>query len=236
MTPAQQQQLARQQLLQEHPPWQVGTSPNPPTQELSVLRRSKRLENAQFMSLYNTNRSLPSTPNSSTPRRVKLHLRGPKLPPPSKKKGRTLASSRSLKTLPKKKRNSKKRTQISTALQAQIEREQTPAPPYRAPEAEINLNFGLPNPTLGYLTVDISSCRTPGSFWDHAAMGFNVLGGDEFRTKNAGAIVDIQGVMWPVVVPWRSTKGWEDLMGVLHRTRYGKRGTLEVYVDCVMRI
>lgn len=215
---------------------QVRTPTSSPTEEIPVLRRSRRLENAEFVSLYNMNHRRPPTPDPPTPQRAKLHLRGPKSPPPSKTKSRALASSRSLKPMPKTRRSSKKRTQPSATPPAPIKRKRARALPYRAPEADIQLNFGMSEPTFGYLTTDISACLTPSSFWDHAAIGSDILNSDDVRTKNAGAIVDIQGVMLPVVVPWRSTEGWEKLMGVLDRTRYGKRGRLEVYVDCVMNI
>lgn len=109
--------------------------------------------------------------------------------------------------------------------------------PYRAPKADVIFYFGFADPTLGYVSYPLRSMASYKTFFDHAAVSWDCLLGDnESYAEDVAVMLEIGDSPIPIVVPWRCPIGFQRLVRALDRARTGRRRAVEVWIKCVRKV
>lgn len=112
---------------------------------------------------------------------------------------------------------------INTAMQAPT------------PKTDIILHFFLQKRELGALPTPLAQCNTAVQFFDHAEEAWSFLTSTDRGSEMAAVSVEVEGVEWPMIIPWRDPLAHQWMMETIAKAAIGRPQDLHVQVKCVTK-
>ena len=151
------------------------------------------------------------------------------------------ASGRSL-DRPKTPHPNKSRNRTAAAPQMPI----SPVSPFSSPATnramlepvqipDTILHFFLQRRELGALPTPLALCDTADKFFDHAEEAWGFLSSGDGTSAIAATSVEVEGVEWPMVIPWRDSLAHRWMMETIAKAAAGRSYDLHVQVKCITK-
>ena len=107
--------------------------------------------------------------------------------------------------------------------------------PEPAPKANVTLHFFLQRRELGALPTPIAQCDTADKFFNHAEEAWGFLTLRDGASEMAAVSVEVDGVEWPMVIPWRDPLAHQWMMETIAKAAIGRSLDLHVQVKCITK-
>ena len=107
--------------------------------------------------------------------------------------------------------------------------------PEPALKTNIILHFFLQKRELGALPTPLAQCDTADKFFDNAEEAWNFLSFGDGASAMAAASVKVEGVQWPMIIPWRDPVAHQWMMETIVKAAIGSSLDLHVQVKCVTK-
>ena len=107
------------------------------------------------------------------------------------------------------------------------------AMPEPALKTNIILHFFLQKRELGALPTPLSQCDTADQFFNHAEEAWGFLTSRDGATDIAAVSVEVEGVEWPMIIPWRDPLAHQWMMETIAKAAIGRSYDLHVQVKCI---
>lgn len=111
----------------------------------------------------------------------------------------------------------------------------TRATPQPAPKANVILHFFLQRKELGALPTPLAQCETADQFFNHAEEAWGFLFSANGTSAMAAVSVEVEGVEWPMIIPWRDPLAHQWMMETIGKAAIGKPHDLHVQVKCITK-
>ena len=213
------------------PPQYVSPPPTPQSQK--PLRGRKKTLKAHKPSVSQSSRRQRCS--SQGPTSVSLALRKPENAQPRDLDGNN--PDRSKTPLPK--RSRKKVADIPQMPISPVSPFSLPsvnrAVPEPVPRANVILHFFLQRRELGALPTPLAQCDTADQFFDHAEEAWGFLTSREGATEMAAVSVEVEGVEWPMIIPWRDPLAHQWMTETIGKAAIGRSYDLHVQVKCITK-
>ncbi len=109
------------------------------------------------------------------------------------------------------------------------------AMPEPTPNTNIILHFFLQRKELGALPTPLAQCDTADQFFNHAEEAWDFLSSRNGATDIAAVSVEVEGVEWPMIIPWRDSFAHQWMMETIAKAAIGRSYDLHVQVKCVTK-
>ena len=109
------------------------------------------------------------------------------------------------------------------------------AMPEQAPKTNIILHFFLQRKELGALPTPLAQCNTADQFFDHAEEAWGFLTSRDGASEMAAVSVEVEGVEWPMIIPWRDPLAHQWMMETIAKAAIGRSYDLHVQVKCITK-
>ena len=109
------------------------------------------------------------------------------------------------------------------------------APPEPTPKTNIILHFFLQRRELGALPTPLAQCDTADKFFDHAEEAWGFLTSRDVASEMAAVSVEVEGVEWPMIIPWRDPLAHQWMMETIEKAAIGRAYDLHVQVKCITK-
>ena len=109
------------------------------------------------------------------------------------------------------------------------------AMPEPAPKTNIILHFFLQKRELGALPTPLDQCNTADQFFNHAEEAWGFLTSRDGASEMAAVSVEVEGVEWPMIIPWRDPLAHQWMMETIAKAAIGRSYDLHVQVKCVTK-
>ena len=97
------------------------------------------------------------------------------------------------------------------------------------------LHFFLQNKELGALPTPLALCDTANKFFDHAEEAWGFLSSGDGTSAIAATSVEVEGVEWPMIIPWRDSLAHTWMMETIAKAATGRSYDLHVQVKCITK-
>ena len=109
------------------------------------------------------------------------------------------------------------------------------AMPEPTPKTNIILHFFLQKRELGALPTPLAQCQSADQFFDHAEEAWSFLTSRDGASEMAAVSVEVEGVEWPMIIPWRDPLAHQWMMETIAKAAIGRSYDLHVQVRCVTK-
>ena len=109
------------------------------------------------------------------------------------------------------------------------------AMPEPTPKTNIILHFFLQRKELGALPTPLAQCDTADQFFNHAEEAWGFLNSRDAASEMAAVSVEVEGVEWPMIIPWRDSFAHQWMMETIAKAAIGRSYDLHVQVKCVTK-
>ena len=109
------------------------------------------------------------------------------------------------------------------------------AMPEPAPKTNIILHFFLQRRELGALPTPLAQCNTADQFFSHAEEAWDFLTSRDGASEMAAVSVEVEGVEWPMIIPWKDPLAHKWMMETIAKAAVGRSHDLHVQVKCVTK-
>ena len=109
------------------------------------------------------------------------------------------------------------------------------AMPELTPKSNIILHFFLQKRELGALPTPLAQCESADQFFDHAEEAWGFLNPENGASEIAAVSVEVEGVEWPMIIPWRDPLAHQWMMETITKAAAGRSYDLHVQVKCVTK-
>ena len=109
------------------------------------------------------------------------------------------------------------------------------AMPVPAPKSNIILHFFLQRRELGALPTPLDQCDTAEQFFNHAEEAWSFLSSSDGATEIAAVSVEVEGVEWPMIIPWKDPFAHQWMMESIAKEATGRSHDLHVQVKCITK-
>ena len=109
------------------------------------------------------------------------------------------------------------------------------AMPEPTQKTNIILHFFLQKRELGALPTPLAQCDTADQFFDHAEEAWGFLTSRDGATDIAAVSVEVEGVEWPMIIPWRDPLAHQWMMETIAKAATGRSYDLHVQVKCITK-
>ncbi len=109
------------------------------------------------------------------------------------------------------------------------------AMPEPAPRTNTILHFFLQRRELGALPTPLAQCDTADQFFNHAEEAWGFLVSKDRASEMAAVSVEVEGVEWPMIIPWRDPLAHQWMMETIAKATIGKSHDLHVQVKCITK-
>ena len=109
------------------------------------------------------------------------------------------------------------------------------AMPEPTPKTHIILHFFLQRRELGALPTPLAQCETADQFFDHAEEAWDFLISRDEASEMAAVSVQVEGVEWPMILPWRDPLAHQWMMETIAKAALGRSHDLHVQVKCITK-
>ena len=107
--------------------------------------------------------------------------------------------------------------------------------PEPTPKTNIILHFFLQKRELGALPTPLAQCESADQFFDHAEEAWCFLASRDGTSEIAAVSVEVEGVEWPMIIPWRDPLAHQWMMETIAKAAIGRSYDLHVQVKCVTK-
>ena len=107
--------------------------------------------------------------------------------------------------------------------------------PEPAPKTNITLHFFLQRKELGALPTPLAQCDTADKFFNHAEEAWSFLNSANATSAIAATSVEVEGVEWPMIIPWKDPLAHQWMMETIAKAAIGKSHDLHVQVKCITK-
>ena len=107
--------------------------------------------------------------------------------------------------------------------------------PEPAPKTNIILHFFLQRKELGALPTPLAQCDTADKFFNHAEEAWSFLTSRDGASEMAAVSVEVEGVQWPMIIPWRDPVAYQWMMETIAKAAMGRSHDLHVQVKCITK-
>ena len=107
--------------------------------------------------------------------------------------------------------------------------------PEPAPKTNIILHFFLQRRELGALPTPLAQCDTADKFFSHAEEAWSFLASRDGASEMAAVSVEVEGVEWPMIIPWRDPLAHKWMMETIDKAAIGRSMDLHVQVKCITK-
>ena len=97
------------------------------------------------------------------------------------------------------------------------------------------LHFFLQKKELGALPTPLALCDTADKFFDHAEEAWGFLSSGNGTSAIAATSVEVEGVEWPMIIPWRDSLAHQWMMETIAKAAAGRSYDLHVKVTCITK-
>lgn len=104
-----------------------------------------------------------------------------------------------------------------------------------APKTNIILHFFLQKRELGALPTPLAQCESADQFFDHVEEAWSFLPSRDGTSEIAAVSVEVEGVEWPMIIPWRDPLAHQWMMETIAKAAIGRSYDLHVQVKCVSK-
>ena len=105
--------------------------------------------------------------------------------------------------------------------------------PEPASKTNIILHFFLQRRELGALPTPLVQCDTADQFFNHAEEAWSFLTSRDGASAMAAVSVEVEGVEWPMIIPWRESRAHQWMMETIAKAATGRSQDLHVQVKCI---
>lgn len=99
----------------------------------------------------------------------------------------------------------------------------------------VTIHLFLSDESLGAIPITLNECNTSVKFFNQALSAWNLLGLEDQARDMAAVSVTIDGVQWPMVLPWGNSQAFQRMLGALEHAQHGTITGLEVRVKCIKK-
>ena len=97
------------------------------------------------------------------------------------------------------------------------------------------LHFFLQKKELGALPTPLALCDTADKFFNHAEEAWGFLSSGNGTSAIAATSVEVEGVEWPMIIPWRDSLAHQWMIETIAKAAAGRSYDLHVQVKCITK-
>ena len=97
------------------------------------------------------------------------------------------------------------------------------------------LHFFLQKRELGALPAPLAQCDTADKFFNHAEEAWGFLTSRDGASEMAAVSVEVEGVEWPMILPWGDSLAHQWMMETIVKAAAGRSYDLHVQVKCITK-
>ena len=102
--------------------------------------------------------------------------------------------------------------------------------------SQIYFYFFTNDETLGAIPIRFQQCNTASEFFDKAAYALSFTNGNVPERQLLGVSMLIDGMEWPMILPWRDVESFESMNSTLLQVSAEKDGVLNAKIKCILKI
>ena len=103
------------------------------------------------------------------------------------------------------------------------------------PKINIILHFFVQRRELGALPTPLAQCDSADQFFNHAEEAWGFLTSRDGASEMAAASVEVEGVEWPMIIPWKDPLAHQWMMETIAKVAVGMSHDLHVQVKCITK-